>query len=112
MVRDTNELKVSPLALLRHGATAVAAARVALGVAALARPSVPARPWVGEPADELTLQVLGRAPPALRRSSPPPPPPATWPSASARSPRPASSRPAPGRLPRGTRPERCLTPWT
>jgi hypothetical protein len=61
MVRDTNELKVNPLALLRHGATAVAAARVALGVAALARPSVPARPWVGEPADDLGLQVLGRA---------------------------------------------------
>lgn len=61
MVRDTNKPPVSPLALLRHAATAVAAARVALGVAALARPSVPARPWVGEPADELGLQVLGRA---------------------------------------------------
>src|SRR3954451_21565414 len=61
MVRDANELKVNPLALLRHGATAVAVARVALGVVALARPSVPARPWVGEPADEIGLQVLGRA---------------------------------------------------
>jgi hypothetical protein len=61
MVRDANELTVNPRAVLRHGATAVAVARVALGVAALARPSVPARPWVGEPADEIGLQVLGRA---------------------------------------------------
>lgn len=33
--------------LLRRGATAVAAARVAIGVAALAWPAVPSRPWVG-----------------------------------------------------------------
>ena len=32
---------------LRRGATAVAAARVAIGVLALARPGVPSRPWVG-----------------------------------------------------------------
>lgn len=49
------------LPLLRHTATAVAAGRVALGVAALARPSVPARPWVGASADELGAQVFGRA---------------------------------------------------
>jgi hypothetical protein len=34
---------------------------VALGVAALARPSVPARPWVGTSADELGARVFGRA---------------------------------------------------
>ena len=49
------------LAVSRHAATAVAAGRVALGLAALAWPSVPARPWVGPSADELTTQVLGRA---------------------------------------------------
>lgn len=49
------------LAVSRYAATAVAAGRVALGVAALARPSVPARPWVGPSADELGALVLGRA---------------------------------------------------
>jgi hypothetical protein len=34
---------------------------VAVGVAALTWPSVPARPWVGASADELTAEVLGRA---------------------------------------------------
>src|ERR1700736_4727806 len=34
-------------ALLRRGAVAVAAGRVALGLTALAWPSVPARPWGG-----------------------------------------------------------------
>jgi hypothetical protein len=48
-------------ALLRRGAGAVAAGRVALGLAALARPSVLARPWVGEGADDLAAEVLGRA---------------------------------------------------
>jgi hypothetical protein len=47
--------------LLRRGATAVAAGRVALGLAALARPSVPARPWVGAAADDLAARVFGRA---------------------------------------------------
>lgn len=47
-------------ALLRRGATAVAAARVGLGLAALTWPSVPARPWVGS-ADSLAATVLGRA---------------------------------------------------
>jgi len=47
--------------LLRHGATAVAAGRVALGVTALAWPSVPARPWVGAAADGVAARVFGRA---------------------------------------------------
>lgn len=50
---------------LRQGAslaaTAVAAGRVALGVTALAWPSVPARPWVGASADDLAGRVFGRA---------------------------------------------------
>src|SRR6516162_3676189 len=55
------------LVQLRRGATAVAAARVAIGVLALARPGVPSRPWVGvgAGADEgeagLAVRVLGRA---------------------------------------------------
>jgi hypothetical protein len=48
-------------ALLRRGAGALAAGRVALGLAALAWPSVPARPWVGAAADDLAAQVFGRA---------------------------------------------------
>jgi len=48
-------------ALLRRGATAVAAGRVAIGLAALARPSLPARPWVGAAADDLAAGVFGRA---------------------------------------------------
>jgi len=48
-------------ALLRRGVTAVAAARVALGLTALAWPKVPARPWVGAAADDLTARVFGRA---------------------------------------------------
>ena len=46
---------------LRRGAVAVAAGRVALGLTALAWPAVPARPWVGAAADDLTAQVFGRA---------------------------------------------------
>ena len=49
------------LPLFRYAAMAVAAGRVGLGVAALARPSVPARPWVGPSADDPGAQVLGRA---------------------------------------------------
>jgi hypothetical protein len=49
------------LSLLRRAATAVAAGRVALGAAALASPSVPARPWVGASSDKLGAQVFGRA---------------------------------------------------
>jgi len=48
-------------ALLQRGARAVAAGRVALGLAALAWPSVPARPWVGAAADDLAARVFGRA---------------------------------------------------
>jgi hypothetical protein len=48
-------------ALLRRGAWAVAAGRVAIGLAALAWPSVPARPWVGAAANDLAAQVFGRA---------------------------------------------------
>ena len=47
--------------LLRRGATAVAAGRVALGLVALAWPSVPSRPWVGASADDLAARVFGRA---------------------------------------------------
>jgi hypothetical protein len=47
--------------LLRRGATAVAAGRVALGVTALVWPSVPARPWVGAAADDVATRVFGRA---------------------------------------------------
>jgi hypothetical protein len=48
-------------ALLRRGAWAVAAGRVALGLTALAWPSVPARPWVGAAADDVAARVFGRA---------------------------------------------------
>ena len=47
--------------LLRRGALAVAAGRVALGVTALAWPSVPARPGVGAAADDVAARVFGRA---------------------------------------------------
>src|ERR1700733_10460420 len=47
-------------ALLRRGATAVAAGRVALGVTALAWPAVPARPWVGAAADDVAGRGFGR----------------------------------------------------
>jgi hypothetical protein len=47
--------------LLRQGAVTVAAGRVALGLTALAWPAVPARPWVGVSADDLTAKVFGRA---------------------------------------------------
>jgi hypothetical protein len=52
---------ISGPALLRRGAAAVAAGRVALGLTALVWPSVPARPWVGASADELAARVFGRA---------------------------------------------------
>jgi Protein of unknown function (DUF2867) len=48
-------------ALLGHGARAVAAGRVVLGLTALAWPSVPARPWVGAASDDLAARVFGRA---------------------------------------------------
>ena len=48
-------------ALLRRGATGIAAGRVALGLTALFWPSVPARPWVGAAGDDLAARVFGRA---------------------------------------------------
>lgn len=49
-------------ALLRGSVRAVAAGRVALGLTALAWPSVPARPWVGAAAAEgIGARVFGRA---------------------------------------------------
>jgi hypothetical protein len=56
--------QVSPAgipALLLRGARAVAAGRLAIGLTALAWPSVPARPWVGAAADDLAARVFGRA---------------------------------------------------
>ena len=47
--------------LIQRGATAVAAGRVAIGLTALARPSLPSRPWVGATPDDLTARVFGRA---------------------------------------------------
>ncbi|HTX27560.1 MAG TPA: hypothetical protein VME19_11135 [Streptosporangiaceae bacterium] len=47
--------------LARRGATAVAAGRVAIGLTALAWPSVPSRPWVGAASDDLAARVFGRA---------------------------------------------------
>jgi hypothetical protein len=49
------------MTLLRQGARAVAAGRVALGLTALVWPTVPARPWVGTTEDDLTARVFGRA---------------------------------------------------
>src|SRR5262249_15430440 len=48
-------------ALLRRGAMAVAAARVAIGVTALTRPALPARPWVGGTGQAATARFFGRA---------------------------------------------------
>jgi hypothetical protein len=62
MPQDTDRLAPpAVLPLFRYAATAAAVARVAVGVAALTWPAVPARPWVGASADELTAEVLGRA---------------------------------------------------
>ena len=47
--------------LLRRGAMAVAAGRVALGLTALAWPVVPAHPWAGAAANDLAARVFGRA---------------------------------------------------
>jgi hypothetical protein len=62
MLHDTDKTRSSTvLPLFRYAATAAAVARVAVGITALAWPSVPARPWVGASGDELTAEVLGRA---------------------------------------------------
>jgi len=47
--------------LVRTGARAVAALRVALGVTALISPGLAARPWVGRSSGEPAGTVLGRA---------------------------------------------------
>jgi hypothetical protein len=48
-------------ALARRGAVAVAAARVAIGLTVLARPSIASRPWVGVGADDLVARVFARS---------------------------------------------------
>jgi hypothetical protein len=48
-------------AWIRRGATTLAAARTALGVVALASPSLVGRPWVGEAAEGTPGRVLARA---------------------------------------------------
>jgi hypothetical protein len=52
---------VNTVEWLRRGAAAVAAGRVGLGVVALTRPAVVARPWVGPTGDSQAGRVLGRA---------------------------------------------------
>jgi len=47
--------------LLRRGAAAVAVSRIGLGVVALSRPVVVARPWTGPTGDSQAGRVLGRA---------------------------------------------------
>src|SRR5512133_4254770 len=59
--RQAQVCSIAIAALLRRGARAVAAGRVALGLTALAWPAVPARPWVGASADDLAARVFGRA---------------------------------------------------
>lgn len=60
-LKNQDELR----ALLRRSATAVAAARVGIGVVALVRPDVPSRPWVGTGTGDgpagLAGRVFGRA---------------------------------------------------
>ena len=46
---------------LRAAAAVLAASRTALGVAAITRPELPARPWVGETAGLPTTRVFARA---------------------------------------------------
>jgi hypothetical protein len=60
-LRETPLTAATISALLRRGAAAIAAGRVALGATALVWPSVPARPWVGAAADDLAARVFGRA---------------------------------------------------
>jgi hypothetical protein len=63
-VRGVRRVRQAPAdipALARRGAAAVAAGRVAIGLSALARPSVPSRPWIGAASDDLAARVFGRA---------------------------------------------------
>jgi hypothetical protein len=48
-------------AWVRRGAAALAAARTALGVVALASPQLVGRPWVGDAAEGTPGRVLARA---------------------------------------------------
>jgi hypothetical protein len=61
VLRETPLTAATISALLRRGATGIAAGRVALGLTALVWPSVPARPWVGAASDDLAARVFGRA---------------------------------------------------
>jgi hypothetical protein len=54
-------VKIDTAVTVRRGAVALSAARVALGVTALAFPATVARPWVGAAGDGLAGKVLGRA---------------------------------------------------
>ena len=57
-----NKDQVNTAEWLRRGAAAVAAGRVGLGLAALARPAVvTGRPWVGPSGEGQAGRVLGRA---------------------------------------------------
>jgi hypothetical protein len=52
---------VNTVEWLRRGAVAVAVGRLGLGVVALTRPAVVARPWVGPSGESQAGRVLGRA---------------------------------------------------
>jgi hypothetical protein len=54
-------VNVNTVKWLRRGAVAVAVSRIGLGVGALTRPAVVARPWVGPTGESQAGQVLGRA---------------------------------------------------
>jgi hypothetical protein len=58
------------LPLFRYAATAVAAGRVGLGVAALAWPSGPARPWVGSSAGGAAVAGAAGAIAAFKECTP------------------------------------------
>jgi hypothetical protein len=56
-----NTVNVNTVKWLRRGAVAVAVGRIGLGVGALTRPAVVARPWVGPTGESQAGRVLGRA---------------------------------------------------
>lgn len=56
-----DEKRATVAVALRRSAWAIAAGRVALGIAAIARPALPARPWVGGDAGTLGARVFARA---------------------------------------------------
>jgi hypothetical protein len=59
--REQEEGDLVNPAWIRRGAMAMAAARTAIGVTALASPALIARPWVGGAANGAAGRVLGRA---------------------------------------------------